>query len=128
MFDVKFWEEIKEKCPKAMGNFLLYLQKTKRIDDDTQFIIAVLWKLFENNDICYSIIEKFFRNDMIVITYHYSINGNGFKYFIYDKLNGNEYYDDKIFVDKENSENRAIKKAFEIRKNQLKDIQNEKYD
>jgi hypothetical protein len=65
----------------------------------------------------YGLIEKFFRNNMIVITYHYSITGTGFKYFIYDRNYGKEYYDDKIFLEKEDSENRAISKAFEILEN-----------
>jgi len=118
------WKEIKEKYPKTYNLFLMYFHlkeyitgRTPKKDFLWSHTVKKITVFFE--DVCYCDLEKFFRNNMIIITYHYSINGNGFKCFIYNRQNNYEFYSTNIYIDKEDSENEAIKNAFEIKEEEL---------
>jgi len=117
------WKDIKEKY---INSYILFLKhRVWFIEWHNDFTGKLeLHKIInfstrEHIRVCYCDLEKFFRNNMIIITYHYSINGNGFKCFIYNRQNNYEFYSTNIYIDKEDSENEAILKAFEIKEEEL---------
>ncbi len=117
MFDNKFWEEIKEKYPKAFEKFLEY---EKYVYDGHNFSYDM--RFFASSSIvyvCYCDVEKWFDDIGIII--EIVIYEKGFNFRIYN----NDY---KLWIIKDwrvytrqKAKLEAVKKAFEIKENQLKE-------
>jgi hypothetical protein len=105
-------DQIKIKYPKAMGKFLLFLQKEKKIKGDICFIMAVLYKVIANG-ICFCDLEKFFDINI-------GINKLNFEFGSLQRKFMNPADEDAINI-KETLREQVIYKAFEILEGKLND-------
>lgn len=110
MFDVKFWEEIKTNYPKA------YDECRKNFNISNNYMND--WKC-----LCFCDIETYFYNLGMIIIIDYDTEDNNYYYWIYRNQFNIEDTFEKFSDYKLRPEAKlaAVKKAFEIRENQLKD-------
>jgi hypothetical protein len=116
MFDAKFWEEIKEKYPNGYKEFLL------NGNNDSENNIRKAESSI--NNFCYCDIETYFDGLGIKIyIYPYAFDKEIYKIF-WNDFNG--FYISKTnniyFNSRPEAKLAAVKKAFEILQNQLKEV------
>ena len=114
MFDRKFWQEIETNYPTAYKEF----DYTEAIFDNHIIIIS----RDDYNNICYCDLEKFFDDNGIIIEITYWVEENDFTWSIYR----NQFMiEDNIDLNhnktRDEAKLQAVKKAFEIKENQLKE-------
>jgi len=120
---LKVFSKIKEYLENnSFGEFYfdvcydqIYLQtdfsKYYNYNDDSHYEILPFSML-------YGLLEDFFYKKEIEITYHYSIQRNKYKYFIYSKKENKEYYD-IVWYKRNEAKYQAILKACEILEGRL---------
>jgi hypothetical protein len=115
MFDNKFWEEIKTKYPKAYEHFIndnnIFNQTLEEFDGNNC--------KFNFNDICYCDLEKFFdANEIIIETMNICSEKWEWDISNYDRWLAQSK---NHFKTRDEAKLEAVKKAFEIMENRLKE-------
>lgn len=110
MFDTKFWEEIKTNYPEAYKEFY-----DLNVKNDIQIFDNAFGKIKGLQNICYCKLETYFRKKEIIIyttcAYDYSAWNH--------TVNKHTIYGCKSI---EIAQLSVVKRAFEIRNNQLKEV------
>lgn len=117
MIDIN-WEEIKEKHPKALNLFELYLKQKGILNAIPKYTY-----LF-----CYCDLKEFFKSNKIIINIIFDILDKSYSYVIIQEKSDNKYFITNNLIEKElisyieeEKQQQAIYKAFSILNDMIKD-------